>query len=254
MSTVERVVPPSLREFDVQNGIGDYVDIDESEERIRIEEIGSGLKLCNVSVRAPNGEVIVQDLNLSVSSGERVMIVGRSGRGKTSLLRAIAGLWTNGSGTIERPKLEEVFFLPQRAYTLLGTLREQVLYPRMAGVEDGEIMGALSAVGLEQLVERVGGLDESQDWSEYLSAGESQRIAFARVVLAGAKLVVIDEGTSAMDLRSERRVMERLGGIGCAVISVGHRPSLVEFHDRVLFLKEDSAEVVAANGFQFPGV
>lgn len=218
------------------------------------DPLQKGLELVDVAVDTPGGERrVVHSINLTVRPQQRLLIVGRSGRGKTSLLRAIAGLWTEGSGTILRPPRERVFFMPQRPYCVQGTLRSQLLYPSGILQDDGTLEKALQTVDLGDLCERVGGLDVEQDWADYLSVGENQRLAFARLVLARPELVVIDEGTSAVDPVTEGRLMRVLAGLGCAVVSVGHRPSLVESHDTVLHLKEDEKdEVVAAREFVYP--
>ena len=113
------------------------------------------------------------------------MIVGESGSGKSSLLRAIAGLWHSGSGRIVRPGPEDILFLPQRPYMMLGTLRSQLLYPHQGWpVADAELQRLLERVNLPDLAGRFGGLDVEMDWEKLLSIGEQQRLAFARVLLA----------------------------------------------------------------------
>lgn len=165
--------------------------------------------------------------------------------GKSSLLRTIAGLWTAGSGTIERPAGSEVLFLPQRPYMTLGSLRENAAYPATpaseanpGGVTDEAILAALSAVNLGSLTERAGGLGaRGERLAGVLSLGEQQRLAFARVVLSGRRVVCLDESTSALDVENETRMYELLVAAGVTVVSVGNRPTLFRHHDTVLRLE-----------------
>ena len=213
------------------------------------------ISLRNVALQIPNGgQQLFRNVTFSVREGEKVLITGRSGIGKSSMLRAIAGLWKSGKGTISRPVREELLFLPQRAYCTIGSLRAQVAYPKAVddAVQDDDVgvMNALRVVGLEDLPDRVGGLDKSQDWDSVLSGGEMQRVAFARVIYSRPKFVFLDECSSALDLRSERRLYEWISqhGEGIGIISVGHRESLKKYHDIEIQLgggeNEDGVEIV----------
>jgi vitamin B12/bleomycin/antimicrobial peptide transport system ATP-binding/permease protein len=157
--------------------------------------------------------------------------------GKSSLLRAIAGLWTQGRGRVRRPPLKDIFFLPQRPYMLLGSLREQLLYPRPQNhVPESELRNVLQSVRLEDLPERVGGFDVELDWADVLSLGEQQRLAFARLLVNRPGYAVLDEATSALDAENEANLYECLKSLGIQYISVGHRHSILDFHNRVLQL------------------
>ncbi len=126
-------------------------------------------------------------------------MVGPSGCGKSSLLRAIAGLWNAGEGTIVRPELDQMLFLPQRPYMVLGSLRQQILYPNTkAEVDDQELKQVLQQVNLADLDERFGGFDVEQDWAKVLSPGEQQRLTFARLLLNKPTYAILDEVTSAL--------------------------------------------------------
>lgn len=185
---------------------------------------------------------LVVDLNLEIKSGEGLLIVGASGGGKSSLLRAVAGLWDSGSGSIVRPPLSEMFFLPQRPYMIIGTLRAQLLYPReKSDVTDDELHAVLKAVNLPDMVERCGGLEIEADWGKILSLGEQQRVAFARVLLAQARYVVLDEATSALDTANEESLYQQLHDSGATLISVSHRLNIVKYHRHVLDLGGDGS-------------
>ncbi len=181
---------------------------------------------------------LVSDVTLALDRGSNLVIVGQSGVGKSSVLRAIAGLWTQGAGEVERPPLGRIFFLPQKPYMLLGTLRDQLLYPRLGrDVPEEELRRALAAMGLQDLPERVGGLDVELDWADVLSLGEQQRLAFARLLINRPAYAVLDEATSALDPANEANLYHRLKEMGIRYISVGHRRSILDYHDRVLELQ-----------------
>jgi vitamin B12/bleomycin/antimicrobial peptide transport system ATP-binding/permease protein len=196
----------------------------------------------NVTVQTPNYEqAIVENLSLSVQSGEGLLIVGSSGRGKSSLLRAIAGLWNAGTGRLVRPPREEVLFLPQNPYIILGTLREQLLYPHTTWqMSDIELKEVLQQVNLQNLLARVNNFDTEVPWENILSLGEQQRLAFARLLVTRPSFTILDEATSALDLNNEENLYQKLQRMKTTFISVGHRESLLNYHQWVLELSEDS--------------
>jgi putative ATP-binding cassette transporter len=189
----------------------------------------------DVTVLTPDRpKTLAAGLSLPALDGQPILLRGRSGAGKISLLRALAGIWREGGGTITRPPLSDAMFLPQRPYMILGTLRDQVCYPHAAGASDEKIREVLTQVNLENLPERFGGLDAEMQWADVLSPGEQQRLAFARLLLNHPGYAFLDEATSALDLENEMRLYQLLVDSGIRFLSTGHRPSLLPFHGKVL--------------------
>ena len=193
------------------------------------------LQLANVTLLTPDhARVLIRDVSLSVE-GKGLIVTGPSGCGKSSLLRAVAGLWDSGEGSILRPQLEDIMFLPQRPYMLLGSLREQLLYPDTSReVPDEELDEALARVNLPNVVANAGGFDHELDFGKLLSVGEQQRLAMARVLLSRPRYVVLDEATSALDAKNEQAMYELLLSTNATLLSVAHRPELMRYHSQQL--------------------
>lgn len=187
----------------------------------------------------PQGQTLLDSVDLRIEPAQSVLISGPSGTGKSTLFRALAGIWPYGEGTIRMPSDERVLFVPQKPYLPLGTLRTVVSYPQ-APPPDPEITAALESVGLRELCPR---LDEEQNWALQLSPGEQQRLAAARALLAKPDWLFLDEATSAMDEPAEAKVYEVLRERlpDTALVSIGHRPSLKAFHERRLVLERSGA-------------
>jgi vitamin B12/bleomycin/antimicrobial peptide transport system ATP-binding/permease protein len=201
-------------------------------------ETADRLALENMTLQTPNQQrTLVENLSINLVPGQGLLVRGPSGCGKSSLLRSIVGLWDTGTGTIVRPPLDQMLFLPQRPYMVLGTLRNQLLYPKMdAEVEDTYLRQILLQVNLPDLEQRSGGLNAEQNWGEVLSLGEQQRLIFARLLINKPRYAILDEATSALDPQNEKQLYQQLQASGMTFLSVGHRESLSDYHQSILDL------------------
>jgi putative ATP-binding cassette transporter len=195
------------------------------------------LSLNDLSVTLDDGTAVVGETEVVIEPGERLLIAGESGTGKSTLVRAIAGLWPWGGGSINFHPDRRLFMLPQRPYVPSGTLRRAVAYPGAA--EDWtveEISEALHKVGLDHLREKI---EEEAPWDQTLSGGEKQRLAFARLLLHKPDIIVLDEATSALDEESQDKMMEMVVGElpKATIVSVAHRVELEAFHSRKIVLE-----------------
>jgi putative ATP-binding cassette transporter len=213
-----------------------------SMDKVRVAGPAAGIRLVaspdenlafdRVTLRLPDGRPLLAGVTLALSPGDTALITGPSGAGKSTLFRAVAGLWRFGDGIIRVPRDAKMLFLPQKPYLQVGTLREVVSYPATPDrIGDRELTEAMEVAGLPYLV---GHLDERAHWSQRLSPGEQQRIAFARALALQPDWLFLDEATSALDEMEELRLYallrERLPRT--AMVSVGHRSTLRPFHAR----------------------
>jgi putative ATP-binding cassette transporter len=227
----------------------------ETDGRKKIETIeGRQVGLEHLTLLTPGGaRTLIRDLTADATALAPLLIQGPSGTGKTSLMRALSGIWREGSGFVSRPALSEVLFLPQRPYMILGSLRDQLTYPRALEKSDQELLDALSAVNLSDLGERFGGLDVEMHWSDVLSPGEQQRLAFARLLLNHPRFAFLDEATSALDGANEQLMYQLLKTHSISFLSSGHRPSLRRYHRNILQLSPNHRwEVEPSAEFEIP--
>jgi putative ATP-binding cassette transporter len=223
----------------------DKLAADRHADRPRISrEEGELLEVENMRLYSPDGaRLIVDNFNLKMERGHSVLFRGESGSGKTSLLRAIAGLpmWDRGQGKVKMSSFPgRWLLLSQLAYIIDGNLREQLTYPSASAtaVDDGVLLQILQDVNLGELLTRLGSLDAHPNW-DTLSGGERQRLVVARALVNNAALVLADEATSALDIKNEELLYRAMKKHGITMLSVGHRPSLVPFHETVVELLND---------------
>jgi putative ATP-binding cassette transporter len=198
------------------------------------------IRLDGLSIAHRDGRLVIDDTDIVVTPGERVLLGGESGSGKSTLIRALAGLWPWGEGRILLPIGAKVAFVPQRPYIPLGTLRAALAYPaEVEHLSDARAADILKTVGLGYLQPK---LEAEDRWDQILSGGERQRVAFARLLLEEPDVIIMDEATAALDVDSELRLLtllfERLPE--ATIFSVGHRPGLQELHNRLLTLQRHS--------------
>ncbi len=206
--------------------------------RIKRGEIDdAAIRMKDLVIALDNGTAVVDDTDIVIKKGERVLLSGASGSGKSTLVRAISGLWPWGGGEIAIQRDARLFLLPQRPYVPTGTLRRAIAYPGAAEDWDLDtIKTTLDRVGLGHLQDRV---EEEAPWDQTLSGGEKQRLTVARVLLHRPDIIVLDEATAALDAKSQDELMELLSEEmeGLTILSVGHRPELERFHSRKLTLE-----------------
>ncbi|WIM13398.1 ABC transporter ATP-binding protein/permease [Enhydrobacter sp.] len=196
-----------------------------------------------LTLALPTGQALLEDLDLPLRKGQSVLVRGASGTGKSTLFRALAGIWPFGSGQVRVPEGARVLFLPQKPYIPIGTLRDAIKYPdEHSRASDTDIAEALRATGLGHLVDR---LDEVAHWNNVLSGGEQQRLAAARAIVFKPDWLFMDEATASLDEAAEAMVYSELKRRlpDTTMVSIGHRPTLRKWHDRLLELKREPGQV-----------
>ena len=223
-------------------------------ENINNISYDSSILIQDANLSAPgSSKLIIKNLSLSITENESLLVVGPSGCGKTSLLRMISGLWEPENGLIKKPKTGDLLFIPQKPYMILGSLREQLCYPTQVDkFSDDHLTSVLHEVNLKSLSDRYPNLDIKQDWPRILSLGEQQRLAFARLLLNSPHFAVLDEATSALDIETEKHLYNLLKERELSIISVGHRPTLKDFHQNVLELNGKGGwKLLTAENYNF---
>uniref|UniRef100_A0A3Q2X0B7 ATP-binding cassette, sub-family D (ALD), member 4 n=1 Tax=Haplochromis burtoni TaxID=8153 RepID=A0A3Q2X0B7_HAPBU len=229
--------------IDLSTTLSDVAGYTHSDFNIHAGPVDTAFIVDHLSYKSPfSDELLVEDLNLKISQGSHLLVVGNTGTGKTSLLRVLNRLWEAHSGFVQMTTCfgpRGTLFLPQKPYLTDGTLREQVIYPlkdiypASGSVDDDRIIQFLELAGVSSLLKRTGGLDEKVDWNWYdvLSPGEMQRLSFARLFYLQPKYAILDEATSALTEEAEAQLYRTCKQLGMTLVSLGHRSSLEKYHD-----------------------
>lgn len=198
------------------------------------------IKFETVPLVTPNGDVLLRELSFEVKSGCNVLVCGPNGCGKSSLFRILGELWPSWGGKITKPPRGKLFYIPQRPYMTLGTLRDQIIYPhtfeemKRRGHTDADLQRFLELVQLPYLQVREKGLDAVEDWIDILSGGEKQRIAMARLFYHNPQFAILDECTSAVSVDVEGSMYQYCKKSGITLFTVSHRKSLWKYHEYYL--------------------
>uniref|UniRef100_A0A8C7HQK8 ATP-binding cassette, sub-family D (ALD), member 3b n=1 Tax=Oncorhynchus kisutch TaxID=8019 RepID=A0A8C7HQK8_ONCKI len=200
------------------------------------------IKFEHTPLATPNGDILIKDLSFEVTSGTNVLVCGPNGCGKSSLFRVLGELWPLFGGRLTKPERGKLFYVPQRPYMTLGSLRDQVIYPdtvedqRRKGTSDKVLKDYLDNVQLGHILEREGGWNTVQDWMDVLSGGEKQRMAMARLFYHKPQFAILDECTSAVSVDVEDFIYSHCRTVGITLFTVSHRKSLWKHHEYYLHM------------------
>lgn len=238
-STLAIFVAVIDRLYAFNNNYNRTIDIVEN-SKIKLEEGDEDqIVIKHLDVELPTGKLQISANDVTIKHGEKVLIKGRTGAGKTTVFRVLSGIWPFGEGEVVLPKGKKVIVLPQKPYFPIGTLADAITYPEPAGTYSREDMvKALQLVGMADYAAR---LDEEGHWNMMCSGGEQQRLAIARALLFKPDYMFFDEATASMDEPSEMELYTMLNEemADATIISIGHRSSLAQFHNRTLFAEKE---------------
>ncbi|MDR3490609.1 MAG: ABC transporter ATP-binding protein/permease [Gammaproteobacteria bacterium] len=205
---------------------------------LRKTQFNDVISLRHLTIRTPQGENLLENINEEFVHGKNYLIKGASGIGKSTFIRVISGIWPYGEGEITLPLNKKIMYIPQKSYMPIGTLKEALLYPEDGSMcSDNHMRELLLQCDLPNLAER---LQDISMWSEQLSSGELQRIALVRILIHEPDWVFLDESTSALDLPHEKELYTLIKSAlpNCSLVSVGHQPSVEAFHDELIDLSK----------------
>lgn len=197
------------------------------------------IELSDLQLKCPQGKILLKDINLTLIPATNYLIRGNTGIGKSTLFKAIAGLWLHGSGCVAIPQSAKILFLPQRPYLFEDTLRANLLYPNKESCSNEQLITILNRVGLGKYENN---LDEIKNWQRTLSLGQQQLVGFARILLNNPTIIFLDEATSALDEEIEGFLYTYLRNQlpDAIILSIGHRSTLDKFHDQILYAKNST--------------
>ncbi|KAM6977992.1 ATP-binding cassette sub-family D member 3a isoform 1-T1 [Aplochiton taeniatus] len=208
----------------------------------RVVNMDNIIKFDHTPLATPNGDILIRDLNFEVRSGTNVLVCGPNGCGKSSLFRVLGELWPLFGGQLTKPERGKLFYVPQRPYMTLGSLRDQVIYPdtyedqKKKDISDLVLKEYLDNVQLGHILDREGSWDTVQDWMDVLSGGEKQRMAMARLFYHKPQFAILDECTSAVSVDVEDYIYSHCRTVGISLFTVSHRKSLWKHHEYYLHM------------------